>query len=134
VKISLRLISILVPLTVVASARGETTPQVINILYSISVTSKDMLEIAAYNPSELAACTSYLNWPGPNDNVRVIGRDGKEWQYIGLTADPVGRPESVRIAPHSEATVTLDLRKNYKPVSKDARIGSVYYGAVFRSC
>lgn len=132
-KNALRLISILIPLTAAASARSEA-PQVINVLYSVSVTSKDMLEIGAYNPSELAACTSYLNWPGPNDNVRVIGRDGKEWQYIGLTADPVGRPDNVRIAPHSEATVTLDLRKNYKPVSKDARIGKVYYGAVFHSC
>lgn len=75
-----------------------------------------------------------MNWPGPDDNLRVIGRDGKKWEYIGLIADPVGRPQDVKIAPRSEITVTIDLRKNYRPVSSDSRLGKVYYGALFHEC
>lgn len=122
------------PLLSCTSAHGAAPPDIFNVLYSLSLDQKGVLELSVYNPTDYAACTSFLNWLGPNDNLRVIGRDGKEWEYIGLAADPVGRPQDVKIAPHSEVTNTYDVRKNYKPVSSETRIGKIYYGALFHRC
>jgi len=115
-----------------ASAQGPS-PDVV-VLYSLAIDQNDVLDLSIYNPTDGAACTSYVNWPGTNDNLRVVGRDGKEWKYAGLIMDPVGHPQDVRIAPHSEVTVSVDVRKAYRPVTSEARIGKVYYGARFRSC
>lgn len=118
-----------------ASAPGEASSSgAINVLYSLALDQSDVLELSVYNPEDQRACTSYLNWPGAGDVLRVVGRDGKKWQYIGLEVSVVGRPQDLKIAPRSEVTTTVDLRKNYKPVSSETRIGRVYYGAQFHSC
>lgn len=124
----------LVPLFSCARA-GENAPEdVLDVLYSLSLGQNDMLELSVYNPADRQACTSFMNWPGPDDNLRVVGRDGKKWEYVGIIADPVGRPQDIRVAPHAEITITYDIRKNYKPVGSDTRLGKVYFGALFHEC
>lgn len=123
------------PLFSCASARGEPPPSdTANVLYSLTVGQNDVLELSVYNPLDYSVCTSYLNWPGTGNVLRVTGRDGKEWKYIGLEVSVVGRPQDLKIAPHSEATTRVDLRKNYQSTNSETRIGKVYYGTRFHSC
>lgn len=118
-----------------ASVHGKLpATNVINVLYSLSIDQNGVLELSVYNPTSQRACTSYLNWPGLGDTLRVIGRDNKEWNYVGLEVSVVGRPKDLKITSHSEVSTRVDLRKNYQPVSAETRIGKVYYGTQFHAC
>lgn len=136
-----RIISVAVTLALssCASAREGAPPaDAVNVLYSMSLDQNDVLELSVYNPNEFSVCVSYADWPGPGDIaggvLNVTGVDGSAWEYIGLIADTVGRARDLRIAPHSDATAHVTIRKNYKPIGSDDRIGKVYYGARFWHC
>ena len=122
------------PFLASVSALADPPSEPVNVLYSILLDKNELVHLSVYNPNDVSVCTSFMNWLGPNDNLRVVGSDGKQWTYIGLIVDPVGRPEDVEIAPHTEQSVSLDLRANYKSPSAETRINKVYYGAVFHEC
>jgi len=117
-----------------ADCAALSSSEPVNVLFSLSVDQNDLLTLSVYNPTSQAACTSYLNWPGGGDVLRVVGTNGQRWTYIGLEADPVGRTEELIIAPHSEVMTTVELRKSYKSIAVDDRVGKVYFGAPFMSC
>ena len=116
---------------------GEEREQVV-VLYSLSVDQNDILELSVYNPNGFDVCTSYSFWPGPGvgagDVLRIVGRDGREWTYIGFEADTVGTAQNLHIAPHSEAVAHVTIRKNYKPAGTDTTVGKVYFGSKFVRC
>jgi hypothetical protein len=136
-KCALLAVAMLTLLSCTSAHREAPPPGMINVLYSFSVDQNDMLELSLYDPTDQRACTSVLNWPGPamlGDTLRVVGRDGKKWEYTGPEPSIVGKPQDLRIAPRSEVTTHVDLRKYYKPISSETHIGKVYYGALFQSC
>jgi hypothetical protein len=107
------------------------------VLYSLSLDHNDVLELSVYNPSDYPVCTSIDHWPAPGlggDDLMVVGRDGKKWEYVGLEVETFGQPKDIKIPAQSEIAITIDIRKNYKPVSSEARIGKVYYGTWFTDC
>jgi hypothetical protein len=126
-----------VPLYSCGSIEGKSFGDTINVQYSTSVDQNDTLELSIYNPTDVAACTSDLNWLDPRmlfDLLHVVGRDGQSWEYIGPEAMIAGRVPDLRIAPHSSVSTRVNLREYYKPRSSDTRISKVYYGAVFHRC
>ena len=125
------------PLLSCGSVPKESMPDVTRTLYSVTIDENDMLNLSVYNPQDRSVCTSVLNWPSApmfGDTLRVIGFDGQRWQYIGIEPMVVGKPQELKIAPQSEVTTQVDLRKYYKPAGTETRIKKVYYGALFHSC
>jgi hypothetical protein len=109
----------------------------VNVLYSVELVQNDTVELSVYNPTDQTACTTVLNWPGPamlGDTLRVVGRDGRKWEYIGPEPSIVGKPQDLKISPHSEVSAHVDIHKYYKPMSSETHVGKVYYGAPFHSC
>ena len=68
------------------------------------------------------------------DTLHIVGRDGQKWNYVGPEPSIVGKPQDLKIAPRSEVSARVDIRKYYKPVSSETRVGKVYYGAPFHNC
>ena len=86
-----------------------------DVVYSMSRDQNDVLELSVYNPNAFSVCVSYSDWPGGDEGegnvLRVTGVDGTEWTYTGLEIDTVGRAKDMRIPPHSDATVHVNIRK-----------------------
>ena len=109
-------------------------PQFELVEVSSQVTEKGVLNLAIYNPHGYPVCTPYSNLPGPSDELRVEGTDGRAWEYVGLEADPVGKPEDVRIEATSRFRTAYDLVANYRAPTPESRIAAVYYMPRFRKC
>lgn len=129
-------VALMLPLSC-ADAGQDSAPDAIRVVYSVTLDQNDVIVLSVYNPTDQTACTSMLGWPGPvmfGNTLRVTGKDGKEWEYIGPEESVVGRPKNLEIRPHSEVTVRIDVREYYKPRTSESGLGKVYFGALFRRC
>jgi hypothetical protein len=107
----------------------------VRVQYSLKVDAGEIATLAVYNPSDRTACVPYTLWPGGEDMLRVVGTDGRVWEYFGLIADSMGEPEKLKIAPGTQQQTAVDIGRDYRPPTGASPIlDKVFYGTLFSAC